>query len=434
MKENSVDIAQPGETKEHGYRWTILSILTSAQIFLSMGAYSWGLLGMYLRPEMGISHAQVGMLTSTLYFAAVIIAIPSGIWVDRTGARKWLIISLLLMGVPFALMSLCHNYIFILVLSAVSGMGYGVLNQVSVKGLMYWFSFRSRATALGIKQSGVAIGGALNGVILVALASTFHWHTAVLLVGALCLILSTISFFLYREQHPQAHTSTVSSASAAGKETPPGKSEGLRAVLANPVLLITLAVMSLMTGGQAGFAAHWPLFLKEDLFLSGTLTGTCFTAAMIVSAIARVGWGVISDRLLHGDRMKTMAVINITALLGATMAFFLYPGISTWVIFLSAFLIGVSFLGFQGVMMVFVAETAGARLAGSIAGVTIAVTWIGMVIAPSLFGTISDHWGYTWCWALMSIFAIIGIVVFGTFSLRSKKKQIREAQKDVLIP
>ena len=416
-----MDIAQPVETKEHGYRWAILSMLTSAQIFLSMGAYSWGVLGMYLRPEMGITHTQVGMLTSVLYLTSVAIAIPSGIWIDRTGARKWLIISLLLMGVPFALMSLCHNYMSILVLSAISGMGYGVLNQVSVKGLMYWFSSHSRATALGIKQSGVAIGGALNGVVLVALASAFHWHMAVLLVGALCLILSIISFFLYREQPPQTHTSTVSSTSAASKEAPPGKTEGLRAVLANPVLLVTLAVMPLMAGGQAGFAAHWPLFLEEDLLLTRTLAGTCFMAAMIVSAIARVGWGIISDRLLHGDRMKTMIIISITALLGATVAFFLHPGISTWVIFLSASLIGIGFLGWHGVMMALMAEVAGARLAGSVTGVGVTVLWIGMVIAPSVFGTISDHWGYTWCWALMSISAIISIVVFSIFSLHSKK-------------
>ncbi len=376
---------------------------------------------MYLRPEMGISHTQVGMLTSVLYFTGVIVAVPSGIWVDRMGARKWLIISLLLMGVPFALMSLCHNYISILVLSAIGGMGYGILNQVSVKGLMRWFSSRSRATALGIKQSGVTIGGALNGIVLVALASAFHWHMAVLLVGALCLILSIISFFLYREQPPQAHTSTISSASATGKETPPGKSEGLRAALANPVLLMMLAVMPLMTGAQAGFAAHWPLFLKEDLLFSGTLAGTCFMTAMIAGAIARVGWGVISDRLLQGDRMKTMILISITALLGATVAFFLHPGISTWVIFLSTSLIGIGFLGFHGVLMALMAEAAGARLVGSITGVMITITWIGMVLAPLVFGTISDHWGYTWCWALMSVFAIISIVVFSIFSLRSKK-------------
>jgi sugar phosphate permease len=363
----------------------------------------------------------MGMLTSILYLTSVIVALPSGIWVDRMGARKWLIISLLLMGVPFAIMSLCHDYTSILVLSAISGMGYGILNQVSVKGLMYWFSSSSRATALGIKQSGVAIGGALNGIILVALASAFHWHMAVLLIGALCLILSIISFFLYRERPPQAHTSTVFSTSAAGKETPPGKTEGLKAVLANPVLLVTLAVMPLMAGGQAGFAAHWALFLEEDLLLSRTLAGTCFMAAMIISAVARIGWGVVSDRLLHGDRIKTMIIISITALLGATIAFFLHSGIPSWVVFLSASLIGIGFLGWHGVMMALMAEVAGARLAGSITGVGITVLWIGMVLAPLIFGTISDHWGYIWCWALMSISAIISVIAFSTFSLRSKK-------------
>jgi len=83
------------------YRWVILAILFWSQVFLSMGAYAWGILGMYLRPALGISHTQVGMLNSVFYLSSVIIAIPAGIMVDKMGARKWLIICLLLMAIPF---------------------------------------------------------------------------------------------------------------------------------------------------------------------------------------------------------------------------------------------------------------------------------------------------------------------------------------------
>jgi len=38
------------------------------------------------------------------------------------------------------------------------GIGYGMINQISTKGIMLWFSSRLRATAMGIKQTGVILG------------------------------------------------------------------------------------------------------------------------------------------------------------------------------------------------------------------------------------------------------------------------------------
>jgi len=147
------------QENQDNYGWIILGILTMAQLVMSMGAYTWGPLAPVLRDEFNLSRAQIGTITSALYFASVIIAIPSGIAVDKLGARIMLIISLIIMGIPFAIMALAKSYLFFIVFAAVSGLGYGVINQLSTKGIMHWFSTRFRATAMGIKQTGVTLGG-----------------------------------------------------------------------------------------------------------------------------------------------------------------------------------------------------------------------------------------------------------------------------------
>lgn len=418
--------ASASEQREPKFAWVILAILFWSQVFLSMGAYAWGVLGLYLRPELGISHAQVGMLTSTLYLTSVIIATPTGIMVDRMGARIWLIICLLLMGIPFAAMTFCNSYIPLLALIAITGLGYGILNQVSTKGIMYWFTTRFRGTALGLKQSAVPIGGAINGVALVAIATTFHWHKAALLIGILCLIMSLISYILYRERPAETTGESIPKPSPSSvPKTPPKQKGGLRAVLSRPELILTMIVIALMAGGQAGFATHWPLYLAEDVGFTEELAGTCFTVALVVGAVARPGWGFVSDRVLHGDRMKTLIIIFGVALLGSVGATALiHLGAPKWLAFVAAVFIGAGFFGFHGVLMAFIAETAGTELAGSVVGVLITVSWIGIIVVPTVFGVISDHWSYTRCWIVAGIFAAISIISYITFLVRQRRQSM----------
>ena len=137
------------QEKQNVYPWVILGILTLAQLVMSMGAYIWGPLAPVLRDSFNLTRAQIGTITSALYFASVIIAIPSGLAVDRLGARIVLIISLFIMGIPFALMVFAKSYIYFIVFAAIGGLGYGMINQVSTKGIMYWFNTKLRATQVG---------------------------------------------------------------------------------------------------------------------------------------------------------------------------------------------------------------------------------------------------------------------------------------------
>lgn len=414
------------EQREPKFAWVILAILFWAQVFLSMGAYAWGALEPFLCPELDISGTQFGMLTSVLYLASLIIATPSGIMVDRIGARIWLITCLLLMGIPFVAMNFANSYTSLLALTAVAGLGYGILNQVSTKGIMYWFTTKFRATALGLKQSAVPIGPAINGVALVAIATAFHWHKAVLLVGILCLVMALVSYILYREHPPEAAVEAAPKPSSSSvPKTPPKQKGGLRAVLTRPELILTMIVTPLLAGGQIGFATHWIRYLVRDAGFTIKLAGACFTVAMVVAAVARPGWGAFSDRVLHGDRMKALIIIFGVALLGSIGAtVLLHFGAPVWLAFVAAVLMGAGFFGFHGVLIALAAETAGTELAGSAGGILVTVSWIGIALAPTVYGVISDHWSYTWCWILGGIFAAVGIISYTVFLVRQQKRGV----------
>ena len=63
-----------------------------------------------------------------------------------------------------------------------------------------WFPFRERALAVGIFNSGTAIGGALAAPIVSAIALSWGWRAAFVVTGALGFVWVAIWFRTY--DHP----------------------------------------------------------------------------------------------------------------------------------------------------------------------------------------------------------------------------------------
>ena len=152
------------------YRWIILAVLTATQIGSSIAALSFGPLAPFLQETLNINRAQVGLCTSFLYFGSILVSIPSGRLADLIGVRRILLIGPALMGGFFLIISQITSFRMLWLFTLCAGMGYGVINPSTAKAIVYWFSVRGRATALGIKQSGVTAGAAIAAVALPASA------------------------------------------------------------------------------------------------------------------------------------------------------------------------------------------------------------------------------------------------------------------------
>ncbi len=86
-------MTEPGSTGRMdqtnvSYRWYILLILTVTQIGASLAALSFGPLAPFLQESFQISRAQVGLLTSSLYFGSILVSIPTGQLADRLRNAK----------------------------------------------------------------------------------------------------------------------------------------------------------------------------------------------------------------------------------------------------------------------------------------------------------------------------------------------------------
>ena len=407
------EIKDGKETSEK-YMWAIVGILLSAQLVMSMGAYAWGPLAPFFRQDFHVTCTQIGMITSAIYLSATIIALPSGFLVDKLGAKIVLVFCLSIMGFSFCIMPLARSFSIIIICSAASGIGYGMINQVSIKGIMYWCTSRTRATAMGIKQAGVTIGGAVVAILLPAMTVAFGWKTGVLAIGLIMLLMAVAVFIFYRE-HPESHAPVSAAAKVKRTDT------SLLKTLSNPVLFTIIALIPLMTFNQICVTTFWVLYLKEALNFSINTAGLCLTIAMVSGTVGRIWWGIASDRFFDGDRLMPLIILSIV---GAVSIFFfgiISVKTSLYVFYFLSALVGFTIVGWNGVYITLAGELAGTELAGSITGIIATAGYIGLVAGPIGFGYMVDKINYFTGWLCLPVISMLTAFGFIYIYMRTRK-------------
>jgi MFS family permease len=67
----------------------------------------------------------------------------------------------------------------------VLGLTVGYSQIAATKAVLDWFPFAGRATAMGIRQTGINIGGIVGSLVLPILLSLYGWHLLFKWMGGL---------------------------------------------------------------------------------------------------------------------------------------------------------------------------------------------------------------------------------------------------------
>ena len=79
-----------------------------------------------------------------------------------------------------------------------AGFGFSVLNPSTGKAVVDWFPPRRRGVAMGIKQTGLTLGGLAGALTLPPLALTHGWRYALAAAGVLSLVSAVLVALVYR--------------------------------------------------------------------------------------------------------------------------------------------------------------------------------------------------------------------------------------------
>ena len=398
----------------------LLAVLTLSHVVASFCNLSIPPLTPFLRDELHLTHAEVGMLMSFYYIGVVAASLIFGWISDYLGERWALILGLGIQGVFMIGFAWSHTFFLGGILLLLSGIGYSSVNPATTKGVVRWFPLQGRATAMGIKQTGIPLGGILAAFILPPLASSYGWRTSIILVG----VITLFSILAVRTGMPPAP--------ALPRERSGMRWSQLREVLSNRSI-VALSVMGIfLAGAQLSIITHLVLYLKNEYFFSSVLAGIYLAVAQVGGTAGRIGWGLVSDFLARGRRKLIILIIGIIAVIQLFLLSRIDPSISGGLLFLFIGLLGSTTIGYHGVLFGLMGEIVRKEVVGLATGFSLTITFLGIVLFPPIFGHLVDRLGsYKQAWDMLALSWVVAIFVLIFFVKENTLKKPQPLEIEV---
>ncbi len=388
--------------------WTSrLSLLVLTHVAGTLSIVSVLAMAPVVTRDLGLSAAEFGLFVTAYYGAQAVISMPAGGLVDRIGIGRSLIVCHAVMVLGAVLFSQAENFHMALAALAAMGAGYSISNPATARGVLEWFPVERRATAMGIKQVGVPIGGILgagNG----ALVTMIAWADIMLVVAALIAINGIICFRLARlpnlavqrvDRHPLAN---------------------IREVMQDWNINRFVLLNGLYNFGQTNFFAFLTLFMREAALASQPIASLSIGIAQAASAVARIGWGVFSDTVFGGRRKGLTVGLGGVAVVGFCALLWVGPGSGVYLGLGLALLLGVTIASFAPLVQTLSVEATEPRLAGSSMGYNMFGTHIGGMVGPPVFGAMVDATGsYGAGWLVTAAAVGLGVLLLA-FGFRER--------------
>ncbi len=378
----------------------MLFLGTVSHVIGAGGQYAINTLAPFYQSDLGLSRAQIGLFFTAFYLGLAALSFAAGWLADRFGVRSITFAGHVGLGIMIAAAALAPSFAWAFAIFFFAGLGYSFLNPASTRGVMEWFSREERATAMGIKQTGVPVGGVLTALVAPSLVLVAGWRGSFAGLGAANLVFG----FLFRSLWREPDDAPQPAAPRAPEPRPAQAAFRVRDLLS---LSFGTALMLI---GQMSLITYVPLYLKETRGLSPYWASQALALTQLGGMIGRVGWGVVSDRLFHGARKIVLLLIGFlsTAL---TLGLGLLPGgASLWAVLPLIFLAGVCLVGYQGVSYALTAEIAGQGRTGAALGLLITFNSVGTIVGTPLFGHLVDVTGsYADAWIALAAVIFSGI-------------------------
>jgi ACS family hexuronate transporter-like MFS transporter len=380
------------------FSWVALALATSAHALGSFSALAVAPLTPFLVDGLQLTRAQVGLLLPAAYFGGVVMSLPAGWLTDRVGVRASLAAGLAVIGLMVALASLADGLGSVLGCLVVAGFGFSVLNPATGKAVLDWFPPRRRGVAMGIKQTGLTLGGVVGALVLPPLAAASDWRHALAVAGFTSVACALVVAFAY----PRAPVVRATRPADAGQL------RELPQFLRRPGVIVVLACGFALSMAQSSLLAYLTLYGREVLGLSSVEAARLLALAQIGGTGSRLAWGVVSDRFFQSRRRPGIVLSAMLAVVSFTL---LAAGawLPTAMIALLAITAGAAAFGWVGLYFTLVAELGGARYAGLLTGVAVTFSWSGVLVGPPVFGALLQGTG-GWVTPWLVLAGVAGVV------------------------
>ena len=371
----------------------------------------------------GFDKVHFATATSAFVAAYTLMQIPGGMLAERYGIRIVGALALVCWSLFTFLTPMAGGFYSFLLIRFLFGLGEGPLFPNNGAFLTRWFSTREKALSSSIMLSGAFIGPAIGPPLTVWIIEHWGWQAVFYLFGAAGFILAPVWYFFSREyphQHPKVNDAEVAiieglavrTVKAPGKTArimPPWKSFlrssqfwcfGLQYFIVTYVLYL--------------FLTWIPMYLLEARGMSMSGMGFAASAPWLVSCVAVVISGKISDSLVARGKSKFMSR-SVMAMLGLFFCgIFMYLAARASTPEVTVLWLSLTFgtLGFSFTSSWTACQDLGLHCAGSV--VAWMQTWANLagVCAPVITALLVERYGWETTLVINSMQSFVGVLLW----------------------
>lgn len=380
-----VDIPQSLNTADmNPYRWVILALNIGIQALNSSITTATSTLAPFIVADLGLTKAMMGFAGGSVNIGMSFTSVMAGRIADKKGERKVLLFGSSMASLAIIFTSRFNSYVPLVIFLMITGAFCSVPTPAGSKAITKWFPPAQIGLALGLRQTGIPIGGFLGAMLLPYIALNWGWRTALATAGVLLFCGGLVCYSLYRE-HPRT-LENKSSGRAVKKEEE-------WSFLHNKSFWYAEITAIVFLGAQYVLLTYLVLFLKETAGISIKMASLCLAVSQLGGIFARIILGIVSDFYLKGAR-KPAFIFEGFLLVSTLLVLSTFTGTTPfWMAVLVSWFFGMSAMGWNGILIALIMKLAKKEQGGAIVGVSLSAMQLGVLFIPPLFGYIIDITG-----------------------------------------
>ena len=289
--------------------------------FLTVGARNaFGVFVIPMEEEFGWGRDTISLAAATGFLVNGVTQPFLGHIFDKFGARKVILLGLVVIGLTTASLSLTYNFLFLafmfgFVLSTALSSA-SITNTLAL--VSRWFR-RKRATAMSITAAGTQAGGMLLVPFAAYLVEATHWRVTWAALGLITLLLAAPLAYMFIRNNPadkglRPDGDPEPARDAQGAERAPERSRGLyevdqwnRAFFTPPMWQLSASYV--VCGITTGIISVHFVPLAQDRGMSPVMAATIFGMMMGLNTLGSFMAGFLSDRF---RRKNVLAAVYFT--------------------------------------------------------------------------------------------------------------------------
>ncbi|MCP3474927.1 MFS transporter [Bradyrhizobium sp. CCGUVB1N3] len=343
----------------------------------------------FLKSQLGVGYVELGFALTVSAVVSGLTQAPTGYLVDHFGARKILLIGLVIGGLSLVLLGLHLSYAALITCAVLLGLANSVYHPANYAILAEHMDEARMGRAFSVHTFAGYFGGAVAPAIVAALVTVSGGFGALIAsgaIGVLCALLLVVM--------------NIPDAGAHRKK--PGNEAAPKQAVITPALIMLTVLFMLLNLSVAGINNFGVVALMSGYAASYSTANVALTAFLGAGAVGVLAGGFLADRTeRHGQLAAACFAANAAIVL--LIALVALPGLLlTVAMTVAGFLSGV--IAPSRDMLVRNAAPAGA--AGRAFGIVSTGFNIGGIISPLLFGWIMDQNAPHWVFGASVVFMV----------------------------